>query len=67
MKLTKIRRVLKFKQLDWLKKYIGFNADKRRNAANSFEERYSKLMFNSVFGKTMKNLQKLINAAEKKN
>ena len=66
MKLTKIRRVLKFKQLDWLKKYIGFNADKRRNAANSFEERYSKLMVNSVFGKTMKNLQKLINAAEKK-
>ena len=36
MKLTKFHRILKFKQLDWLKKYIDFSTDKRKDAANSF-------------------------------
>ena len=50
MKLTKIHRVLKFKQSDWMKKYINFNTEKRTNAANSFEKDF----------KTMENLQKII-------
>ena len=33
MNLTKIHRILEFKQSDWLKKYTDFNTDKRRNAA----------------------------------
>ena len=61
MRLTKIHEVLKFRQTDWMKKYIDFKTKKRTNAANSFQKDFFKLMINSAYGKTMENLEKRIN------
>ena len=38
IKVNKIHKVLKFKQPEWMKKYINFNTEKRTNDANSFEK-----------------------------
>ena len=62
IKLVKVHKILKLKQSDWLKKYINFNSDKRKNAASSFEKDFFKLVNNSTFGKTMENLRKRMNA-----
>ena len=61
MKLTKFHRVLKFNQAELLKKYIDFNTDKRKNAANIFEKDFFKLMINRVYEETTENLRNRIN------
>ena len=55
MKIVKTYRVLKFKQFDWLKKFVMFNTEQRMRSDNGYEKGFFKLMVNSVYGKTMEN------------
>ena len=59
--LSKVHRVINFKQSNWLKEYIDFNTEKRKNSKNSFERSFFRLLVNSIYGKCMKNIRKRIN------
>ena len=58
MKIDQIHRILSFRQSPWMKCYIDFNNEKRKQASSSFDREFFKLMNNSAFGKTMENVKK---------
>ena len=60
MKLTKIHRVLQFKQSDWMKK-ISILTLKKECMLLIVLKKILKLMINSAYVKAMENLRKRIN------
>ena len=61
MKLVKIHIILSFKQSNWLKEYIDFNTEKRKQNNDEFNKNLYKLLNNSNYGKSIENQIKRIN------
>ena len=56
--LKKVHKTLEFKQSAWMKPYIDFNTERRKEATNEADKKNFKLLHNAVYGKTMENMRK---------
>ena len=56
--LKKVHRILGFKESVWMKPYIDFNTQKRKEATNEADKILFKVLNNAVYGKTMENMTK---------
>ena len=58
MQLIKIHKVLSFKQSNWLKTYVDFNTEKRKQSRDEFSKIMYKLLNNCIYGKSIENIRK---------
>ena len=70
--LAKIYRLIEFKQKPWMKDFIDFNINRRKESKNEFEKGFFKIMCDATYGRTLMILRKrqnisLINDATKLN
>ena len=61
MKFVKIHRILSFKQSDWLRTYVDFNAEKIKQSSDEFNKNLYKLLNNCIYGKSIENIRKRVN------
>ena len=61
MKLIKIHRTLSYKQSNWLKSYVDFNTEKRKQSTDELNKNLYKLLNNCIYGKSIENQRKRIN------
>ncbi|KAG8456984.1 hypothetical protein KFE25_004587 [Diacronema lutheri] len=58
VRVTKLHRVMTYKQTPWMRPYIELMAAKRAEAKSEFARSFFKLMMNAPFGKTMEDVSK---------
>ena len=51
LKVTKVHKVIAFKQRAWLKPYVEHTSGKRREAKSKYKKKFYKNATNQVFGK----------------
>lgn len=61
MILSRIHKVVSFRQEKWMEPYISFNTEMRKAAKSTSEKDFFKLLNNSLYGRCMMNLRKQIN------
>lgn len=61
MKITKIHRILKFRQSRWIQPFIEYVTEKRKNSKSEFESLFWKTVNNALYGKLLQNPLKNIN------
>ena len=58
--LMKVHEILEFEQSPWMKPYIDFNTERRKEATNKADKDLFKLFNNTVYDKTMENMRNRI-------
>ena len=59
--MIKIHRILSFKQSNWLKSYVDFNIEKRKQSPDEFSKNMYEMLNNCIYGKSIEKNRKRMN------